>query len=79
VKTGEAQQLSRREREEIAKQQARANYLKLHREGKTPEAKADLARLARIRKEREEAAKRREEEKSAREERKTEAKKAFRK
>ena len=36
---------------------------KLHAEGKTEEARADLARLAIIRKQREEAAKKREEEK----------------
>ena len=49
-------------REELAKQQAAARYRKLHLEGKTEEAQADLARLALIRKQREEAAKRREEE-----------------
>ena len=49
-------------REELAKQQATARYRKLHMEGKTEEAQADLARLALIRKQREEAAKRREEE-----------------
>ncbi len=49
-------------REELAKQQAAARYRKLHLEGKTDEAQADLARLALIRKQREEAAKRREEE-----------------
>ena len=35
-------QLSRREREEVEKQQARARYEKLHAEGKTDEARADL-------------------------------------
>lgn len=60
-------QLSRREREELEKQQARARYEKLHAEGKTDEARADLARLALIRKQREEAAKRRDEEKKAKE------------
>ena len=49
-------------REELTKQQAAARYRKLHMEGKTEEAQADLARLALIRKQREEAAKRREEE-----------------
>lgn len=49
-------QLSRREREEIEKQKAKAHYQKLHAAGKTDEAKADLARLAIIRKQREEAA-----------------------
>merc|ERR1711952_464056 len=39
-------QLSRREREEIEKQKAKANYQKMHAAGKTEEARADLARLA---------------------------------
>ena len=59
--TGEVQ-LSRREREEIEKQRARENYMRLHAEGKTEQARADLARLALIRREREEAAKKREQE-----------------
>ncbi|KAK3737776.1 hypothetical protein QZH41_012209 [Actinostola sp. cb2023] len=54
-------ELSRREREEIAKQQEKIRFQKLHAEGKTDQAKADLARLAIIRREREEAAKKREE------------------
>lgn len=41
-----APQLSRREREEIEKERARANYQRLHAQGKTDEARADLARLA---------------------------------
>lgn len=53
-------QLSRREREELEKQRARENYMRLHAEGKTEQARADLARLALIRREREEAAKKRE-------------------
>ena len=57
-----APQLSRREREEIEKQRAKARYQKLHAEGKTDEAKADLARLAIIRKQREDAEKKRKEE-----------------
>jgi hypothetical protein len=40
-----------------------ANYQRLHAEGKTEEARADLARLAIIKQQRAEAAKRREEEK----------------
>ena len=43
-------------REAIEKEQARQRYEKLHAEGKTDEARADLARLAIIRKQREEAA-----------------------
>jgi hypothetical protein len=46
-------QLTRREREEVEKQKAKAHYQKLHAAGKTEEARADLARLAIIRKQRE--------------------------
>lgn len=55
-----APELSRREREELEKQQKQANYQKLHAQGKTDQARADLARLAIIRQQREEAAKMRE-------------------
>lgn len=48
-------ELSRREREEVEKQRAQANYQKLHAEGKTEQARADLARLAIIKQQREEA------------------------
>ncbi|EZA61602.1 28 kDa heat- and acid-stable phosphoprotein [Ooceraea biroi] len=60
-------ELSRREREQLEKQRAYANYQKLHAAGKTEEARADLARLAIIKQQREEAAKRREEEKKQKE------------
>lgn len=53
-------------REEIEKQKARARYLKMHFAGKSDEAKADLARLAIIKKDREEAAKKKEEERKGR-------------
>lgn len=53
-------ELSRREREELEKQRAAANYQRLHAKGKTEEARADLARLAIIKAQREEAAKKRE-------------------
>lgn len=53
-------------REEIEKQKARVRYLKMHLAGKSDEAKADLARLAIIKKEREEAARKKEEEKKGR-------------
>jgi len=43
-------------REAAEKEAAREQYWKLHLEGKTEQAKADLARLALIRKQREEAA-----------------------
>jgi len=46
-------ELSRREREALQAQQAKERYQKLHEAGKTDEAKADLARLAEIRKKRE--------------------------
>lgn len=48
-------------REEIEKQKAKERYMKLHLEGKTEQARADLARLAIIKKQREDAAKKREE------------------
>ncbi|KAG6857021.1 hypothetical protein H0H87_010693 [Tephrocybe sp. NHM501043] len=52
---GAPRQLSRREREEKEKQDAKERYWKLHIAGKTQEAKTDLARLAKIRADREEA------------------------
>lgn len=60
-------ELSRREREQLEKQKAIANYQKLHAAGKTDQARADLARLAIIKQQREEAAKKREEDKKAKE------------
>ncbi|XP_011841177.1 PREDICTED: 28 kDa heat- and acid-stable phosphoprotein isoform X1 [Mandrillus leucophaeus] len=59
-------ELSRREREEIEKQKAKERYMKMHLAGKTEQAKADLARLAIIRKQREEAARKKEEERKGR-------------
>ncbi|ODM91111.1 28 kDa heat- and acid-stable phosphoprotein [Orchesella cincta] len=64
-------ELSRKEREELERQRAKAHYQKLHAEGKTEQARADLARLAIIRKQREEAAAKRDEEKKAKEAAKT--------
>ncbi|XP_072205823.1 28 kDa heat- and acid-stable phosphoprotein [Excalfactoria chinensis] len=61
-------ELSRREREEIEKQKAKERYMKMHLAGKTEQAKADLARLAIIRKQREEAARKKEEERKAKDE-----------
>lgn len=72
-------ELSRREREAIEKEQARQRYEKLHAEGKTDEARADLARLAIIRKQREEAAKKKQLEKEEREAKLAEAEDARRK
>lgn len=48
-------------REEIEKQKSKERYMKLHMEGKTEQARTDLARLAIIKKQREEAAKKRDE------------------
>ncbi|KAI0206611.1 hypothetical protein F4808DRAFT_789 [Astrocystis sublimbata] len=45
--------LSRKEREALEKRQAAEHYRKLHAEGKTDEAKADMARLKLIREKRE--------------------------
>lgn len=50
-------------REELEKQRAAQHYQKLHAEGKTEEARSDLARLAIVKQQREEAAKKRELEK----------------
>jgi hypothetical protein len=46
-------QLSRREREALQAQQAKERYDKLHAEGKTDQARADLERLALVRERRE--------------------------
>lgn len=56
-------ELSRSEQKELEKQRAREHYQKLHAEGKTKQARADLARLAIIKQHRAEAAARRETEK----------------
>ncbi|MBO8666548.1 hypothetical protein INO76_16085, partial [Staphylococcus aureus] len=58
--TAEPAQLSRREREEVERQRKKLHYQKLQAEGKTDEARADLARLAIIKQQRAEAAKKRE-------------------
>ncbi|XP_060921309.1 pdgfa associated protein 1b isoform X2 [Labrus mixtus] len=58
IEVDEPKQLSRREREEIEKQKAKEHYMKMHLAGKTDQAKADLARLAIIRKPRKEVARR---------------------
>lgn len=70
VDTQEKPQLTRREQEQIEKQKAYAAYMKRHAEGKTAQAKADLARLAIIKQHRAEAAARREAEKKAKDEKK---------
>ncbi|CAM9149425.1 unnamed protein product, partial [Discosporangium mesarthrocarpum] len=48
-------ELSRREREALEAERKKAHYQKLHAEGKTEEAQVDMARLALVRKRREEA------------------------
>ncbi|CAM6097648.1 unnamed protein product [Calypogeia fissa] len=68
-------ELSRREREELEKQRAHERYLKLQEQGKTEQSKKDLERLALIRQQRLEAAKKREEEKAAKEAKAKEARK----
>ena len=75
VPTGPTE-LSRREKEEVARQEAARRYQQLHAQGKTEEARADLARLAIIRKQREEAAQKREQEKKDKETRAQAAKEA---
>merc|ERR1712183_857154 len=75
---GAAPELSRREREAIEKEQARQRYEKLHAEGKTDEARADLARLAIIRKQREEAALKKQQEKDEKDAKEKEAEAARR-
>ncbi|XP_067088801.1 pdgfa associated protein 1b [Osmerus mordax] len=67
IELDEPKQLSRREREEIEKQKAKEHYMKMHLAGKTDQAKADLARLAIVRKQREDAVRRKEEERRAKE------------
>ncbi|KAK6229369.1 hypothetical protein SCA6_018320, partial [Theobroma cacao] len=64
VDVGKTTELSRREREEIEKQKAHERYMKLQEQGKTEQARKDLERLALIRQQRTEAAKKREEEKA---------------
>ncbi|KAL1861816.1 hypothetical protein Daus18300_008632 [Diaporthe australafricana] len=59
---------SRREREALEAAQAQARYRKLHEEGKTDQAKADLERLAAIREKREADKARKEAERQEREE-----------
>lgn len=52
-KPADSSQLTRREREAVQAQQERERYMKLHAEGKTEEARSDLARLAIVRERRE--------------------------
>ncbi|KUL83243.1 hypothetical protein ZTR_10489 [Talaromyces verruculosus] len=66
-KSKNTEQLSRREREALEAQQARERYMKLHMEGKTDEARADMERLRLVRERREAEKARREAEKEERE------------
>ncbi|OMO66002.1 Casein kinase substrate, phosphoprotein PP28 [Corchorus olitorius] len=75
IDIGKTTELSRREREEIEKQEANERHMKQQEQGKTEKARNNLERLALIRQEREEAAKKREEEKAVKEQRKAEARK----
>ncbi|KAI4371747.1 hypothetical protein MLD38_010063 [Melastoma candidum] len=72
---GKVTELSRREREEIEKQRAHERYMRLQEQGKTEQAQKDLERLALIRRQRADAAKKREEEKAAKDQKKAEARK----
>ncbi|KAI8363072.1 casein kinase substrate phosphoprotein PP28-domain-containing protein [Mortierella sp. GBAus27b] len=49
-------EMSRREREAVEREANAQKYWKMHQEGKTDQAKADMARLAIVRQRREEAA-----------------------
>ncbi|OQO08819.1 hypothetical protein B0A48_05709 [Cryoendolithus antarcticus] len=60
--------LSRREREAYQAQQAKERYQKMHAEGKTDEARADLERLKLVREQRAEAAAQKQAEKAERDE-----------
>merc|ERR1719389_1371144 len=61
----EGMEMTRKQREELERQQRQRRYQELHKQGKTDEAKADLARLEEVKKRREEAAKKRQEEEAA--------------
>ncbi|KAF7978193.1 hypothetical protein HWV62_1406 [Athelia sp. TMB] len=63
---GKDRELTRREREEKEKADAKDRYWKLHLQGKTDQAKADLGRLAKIKADREQAAAKRQAEAEAR-------------
>ncbi|KAJ6826733.1 28 kDa heat- and acid-stable phosphoprotein [Iris pallida] len=68
-------ELSRREREEIEKQKSHERFMRLQEQGKTEQSRKDLDRLALIRQQRADAAKKREEEKAAKETKRAEARK----
>ena len=64
IEPKEKPQLTRKEREEIERQKAQQRYQALHAKGLTDEARADLARLAIIRQQREDALKQKNAEKT---------------
>ncbi|TVU35086.1 hypothetical protein EJB05_16955 [Eragrostis curvula] len=71
----ESEEEESEDEEELEKQKAHERYMKLQEQGKTEQARKDLERLALIRQQRADAAKKREEEKAAKEQRKSEARK----
>ncbi|CAD6271576.1 unnamed protein product [Miscanthus lutarioriparius] len=75
IDIGKTTDISRREREELEKQESHERHMKRQEQGKTEQARKDLERLTLIRQQRAEAAKKREEEKAAKEERKAEVRK----
>lgn len=58
-------QMTRKQKEAMEKEAARRRYEELHKQGKTDEAKADLARLEEVKKRREEAKAKKEQEEAA--------------
>jgi multidrug efflux pump subunit AcrA (membrane-fusion protein) len=73
LKQEEEASMNRREREALQKQQAKERYQKLTEEGKTDQARSDLARLAIIRKQREDAKRKKDEEELAKKSKKQES------
>ncbi|XP_042951631.1 28 kDa heat- and acid-stable phosphoprotein-like isoform X2 [Carya illinoinensis] len=67
---------SKKKKEEIEKKRAHERYMRLQEQGKTEQARKDIERLALIRQQRAEAARKRGEEKAAKEQKKGEARKA---
>lgn len=61
-------ELTRKQREELEKERKKKAYEAAHKRGETDEAKSDLARLQKIRQEREAAKKKREDDQKTREE-----------
>jgi len=68
----EGMEMSRKQREELEKQAARRRYEELHKQGKTDEAKEDLARLQEVKLRREAQAKKRKEDEEEKKEKEDE-------